>query len=446
MILTEKERRRKCRRVGIMKQKRRMIIGLRILLCALIVANMTVIFLFSAQSGEESDKTSGKVSETVAEITVKDFEEKPQEEQDRIVLSINKPLRKIAHMAEFGSLGALVFLLLLTWRGAILWRYGASLGATLLYACTDELHQMLSDARGPQATDVLIDLSGALITCTVLLGICAVIKKKKGTLKTFMQTTHYYLQSDKLEKPLRIAVAADLHGERFDRLILRIRAEQPDMILIPGDLMDDHDLANADASGFAFLRECVAIAPTFYSLGNHEIACYHKGKPWTHPTPTFPGANAVERIRQTGAVFLDNDCTLHEGMTVCGLTSGLNGKKNEPDRKALKRFANAKGFRILLCHHPEYFVPYIQKTDIDLTVCGHAHGGQWRAFGLAAYAPGQGIFPKYTSGVIDGRCVISRGLGNHTVYPRFFNPRELVIVHYGETAPSKKQKKRVAKT
>ena len=84
-----------------MKQKRRMIIGLRILLCVLIVANMTAIFLFSAQNGEESDKTSGKVSETVAEITVRDFEEKPREEQDRIVLSINKPLRKIAHMAEF---------------------------------------------------------------------------------------------------------------------------------------------------------------------------------------------------------------------------------------------------------------------------------------------------------------------------------------------------------
>ena len=446
MILTVKEGGALVSPCGYFMKRLKPIVWLRILLCVLIVANMTVIFLFSAQSGEESDKTSGMVSETVAEITVKDFEEKPQEERDEIVLSINQPLRKIAHMTEFGSLGALIFSLLLTWNGAILWRYGAALAGTFLYACTDELHQMLSESRGPQATDVLIDLLGALITCTFLLGLCALIRKKKGLLTPLMQTTHYYLQSDKLEKPLRIAVAADLHGERFDKLILRIKTEKPDMILIPGDLMDDHDLANTDASGFAFLRECVAIAPTFYSLGNHEIACYHKGKPWTHPTPTFPGADAVERIRETGAVFLDNDCTLHEGMTVCGLTSGLNGKKNEPNQKALKSFAKAEGFRILLCHHPEYFVPYIQETDIDLTVCGHAHGGQWRAFGLAAYAPGQGIFPKYTSGVIDGRCVISRGLGNHTFYPRFFNPRELVIVHYGETAPSKKRKKRVAKT
>lgn len=418
-------------------KKSKPIVWLRVLLCVLIAANMAVIFLFSAQNGEDSDKTSGEVSRVVAEVTVKDFEERPPTEQEAIVLRINKPLRKVAHMAEFGSLGALIFALLLTWKGRLLWRYAVSLGATFLYACTDEWHQSLSEARGPQFTDTLIDLCGAAITCTLLLAIVCIVRKKKGTFTTAMKTTHYYLQNDAMSRRLRLAVAADLHGERFDGLIEKIKQEKPDAILIPGDLMDDRDLADEKASGFAFLRACVAVAPTFYSLGNHEIACYHKGKPWTHPTPTYPNAEAVERIRRTGAVYLDNDCITHGDLTVCGLTSGLNGKRNEPDQKALARFAKAKGFRVLLCHHPEYFVPHIQRTSIELTVSGHAHGGQWRAFGLAAYAPGQGIFPKYTSGVIDGRCVISRGLGNHTFYPRIFNPRELVIVHYGEKDPKR---------
>jgi predicted MPP superfamily phosphohydrolase len=65
---------------------------------------------------------------------------------------------------------------------------------------------------------------------------------------------------------------------------------------------------------------------------------------------------------------------------------------------------------------------------MDLIVCGHAHGGQWRLFGRGVYAPGQGLFPKYTSGVLDGVCVISRGLGNHTRVPRIFNPPELVLI------------------
>ena len=135
-------------------------------------------------------------------------------------------------------------------------------------------------------------------------------------------------------------------------------------------------------------------------------------------------------------------------LQICGISDPLTHGTGlfKPRLDLLnQRSAPYDGFSLLLAHRPSYIEHYLPGR-YDLVLSGHAHGGQWRAFGLAAYAPGQGIFPKYTSGVIDGRCVISRGLGNHTIYPRFFNPRELVIVHYGETAPSKKQKKRVAKT
>ncbi|MDO4272352.1 MAG: hypothetical protein Q4D16_01675 [Eubacteriales bacterium] len=65
---------------------------------------------------------------------------------------------------------------------------------------------------------------------------------------------------------------------------------------------------------------------------------------------------------------------------------------------------------------------------IDLVLSGHAHGGQWRIGRQGIYAPGQGWFPKLTGGVADGRMVISRGLSNTTKIPRFFNPREIVMV------------------
>ena len=112
-----------------------------------------------------------------------------------------------------------------------------------------------------------------------------------------------------------------------------------------------------------------------------------------------------------------------------------------PRLEWLENFCAVEKPKILLCHHPEYYVPYIQKADIDLTVCGHAHGGQWRIFGRGIYAPGQGLFPKYTAGVLDQKCVISRGLGNHTWIPRIFNRRELVIIDYGDTASQNKKRK-----
>ena len=115
-------------------------------------------------------------------------------------------------------------------------------------------------------------------------------------------------------------------------------------------------------------------------------------------------------------------------LTICGLDSGLDGRENKPDLDSIAAFDAAPGYRILLCHHPEYYFSYIRQTSIDLVICGHAHGGHWRPFGKAIYSPEQGVFPKYTSGVSDGRCVISRGLGDHTLIPRINNPHELVIV------------------
>ena len=414
---------------------------MRAVIGVLILLNMTLIYLLSAQNGSDSEKTSGKVTETVAEIVVPDFHEKPEPEKQEIIQQIHPPVRKLAHMAEFGSLGALIFLFLLTWNGAILPRYLGSLAATFLYACTDELHQIFSDARGPQISDVLIDLLGALICCSILLAIVMLVKKKGRGLRS-MQVTRYDLKNEKLPRAMRIALVSDLHGERRKGLIERITAENPDLILIPGDLMEDKQLSDETSVGYEVLRACAGLAPTFYSLGNHEIGCYHSGNPWVHPKPVPLSAEIKSKIAKTGAVLLDNEIVRVNGLCICGLTSGINGKKNEPDRSLIEKFEKSEGFHILLCHHPEYFVPFIEKTNIELTVCGHAHGGQWRVFGHGIYAPGQGLFPKYTAGVLQERCVISRGLGNHTHIPRFFNRRELVIIDYSPEVSDHSEKTR----
>lgn len=399
---------------------------LRCVLAALIVLNMTVIFLFSAQDGKKSGETSGRVSQTVAEITVKDFDEKPKAEQNQIVQGLQLPVRKIAHMLEFGSLGMLTFLLLLTFSLHPFSHYAVSLVFVFLYACTDEWHQSLTSGRGARFTDVLIDLSGALICCTLLLGIYFLVRACKKLPLLPLQITTYQIAA-KLPSPKRLAIASDLHGANPTRVLQALTQQKPDLILIPGDLGDDKDLRESNAP-YQFLTECAKIAPTYYSLGNHEIACYHKGNPWRHPIPIPLTDEVRERINKTGATLLEDRAVRHGDLMLCGLTSGINGKRNAPDPDILAAFEKERGYRILLCHHPEYFVPHVQKTSIELTVCGHAHGGQWRWFGIGTYAPGQGILPKYTAGVLQNRCVISRGLGNHTWIPRIYNTPELVLV------------------
>ena len=302
-------------------------------------------------------------------------------------------------------------------------RAAAALGFTVLYAISDEIHQLFIDGRTARFTDVLIDAAGALGGILLVLLIYTLIKHKKHKIKTTV-----YSLSLPIKAPLCIAVASDLHDCGYQETENALRALSPDLILLPGDLTDDRGLAEENAPVYAFLAACARIAPTYYAPGNHEIACYHSGNPQRHPTPIPLSKEAVERIKASGAVLLDNTFSSFGDLCICGLRSGINQKENHPDGEVLARFAALPGTRILLCHHPEYYHPYIKSTDIDLTVCGHAHGGQWRFFGRGIYAPGQGLFPKYTSGVIDGRCVISRGIGNHTVIPRICNAPELILI------------------
>ncbi len=412
-----------------LKRKHQLLI-LRLFLGLLIVLNMAVIFQFSEQDGETSSNTSTSVSQVVAENTVPDFHQKPKEEQNEIVKKLNKPIRKIAHMAEFGLLGALIFLLLLTWKGHVFLRYLSALVATFVYACTDEWHQTFTHSRGARFTDVLIDLSGAAITCTLLLLAILLLLHIKKKEEQRLQVTHYHLPAPNESARMTLALASDLHGCQYEKAVEALKEQKTDLILIPGDVMDDEELKDPGSIGYGFLRACAEIAPTYYSFGNHELRCYHHGNPDRHPKPVYPTKEVYGYLHATGVTVLHNESARFGDILICGLTSGINGKESKPDATALKRFSELEGVKILLCHHPEYFYKHIEKTNIDLTVCGHAHGGQWRIFGRGVYSPGQGLFPKYTSGVLENRCVISRGLGDHTRIPRLFNPHELVIIHW----------------
>lgn len=417
-----------------MKKKEKRVLFLRILLGVLIVCNMAAIFLFSSQSGTKSDAVSQKVTGVVAQTLAKDYDEKSVEEQDAILQQMHKPIRKLAHMLEFGALAALVFFFLLTWQGKILWHYAASLGFAFVYAGVDEFHQLFREDRGARLSDVFIDFAGAFIACTLLLTIVVLVRRSKR-----LVTTHYDLPIMPNGKPLRIGLVADLHSCPHEHLIERLRAEAPEVILLAGDVMEDTDLADERASGYAFLRACAEIAPTYYSFGNHEtVGIGRKGLKRV--------LDIIEEIRpriaKTGVTFLHNESVIWNGIRICGLTSGLTQTQNFPNSAVLSEFAAAEEFRILLCHHPEYYEPYIRKTSIELTVSGHAHGGQWRFFGRGVYAPGQGILPKHTAGVIDNRFVISRGTGDHTRIPRIANPRELVIIRCGEKISNQDNKRK----
>lgn len=224
-----------------------------------------------------------------------------------------------------------------------------------------------------------------------------------------------------LPRPLKVIIASDLHDRKFGDSLGIIKEIKPDLILCPGDMMEDAAEASiSEKRGFLFMKQAAEVAPLAYSLGNHELG--------------MSRANA-DLLRNAGIHLLDDDSVTLDGICIGGLTSGFvrsirrtgTYASGEPNRAFIQRFSELEGFKLLLCHHPEYYEPYLRPTSVNVIVSGHAHGGQWRVFGLPIFAPGQGIFPRYTSGFYGNKMFVSRGITNPSFVPRIGNKTELVF-------------------
>lgn len=102
----------------------------------------------------------------------------------------------------------------------------------------------------------------------------------------------------------------------------------------------------------------------------------------------------------------------------------------------LRDFENTDRYKILLSHLPIAWLRNdgLEEWDIDCVFSGHLHGGQVILPGIGdVYAPDMGWFPGRLEGVFDSEdgkrhLVLSAGLGNTEVVPRFNNIPEIVCV------------------
>ena len=126
----------------------------------LMIAVMVVIFTFSAQPRQ----TSNRVSTGITEMLVTPFTPIPPhtpESRLAIAQSLNGFIRKCAHFFLYAFLGvtALMFVQCYLPLGKA-WLLAAAI--CLLYAAGDEFHQLFVPGRGAQFRDVLLDFCGSM--------------------------------------------------------------------------------------------------------------------------------------------------------------------------------------------------------------------------------------------------------------------------------------------
>ena len=126
---------------------------------------MAFIFTMSQQNADTSTETSLRAGELVAELVVPGYRDWTPAAQRQLAIRIDHPVRKLAHAGEYMVLGVLYSLCYLF---TVMPERRRSLFCTvlplgMLYAASDEFHQLFVLGRAGRITDVLIDSSGVLI-------------------------------------------------------------------------------------------------------------------------------------------------------------------------------------------------------------------------------------------------------------------------------------------
>ena len=255
---------------------------------------------------------------------------------------------------------------------------------------------------------------------------------------TALELNTYTIESEKLPKSFdgyKIAHVSDLHnnemGEHNENLLAMLKDSSPDIIAITGDIVDSR---NTDIEiALQFANEAEKIAPCYYITGNHEarVSEYESLK---------------KGLIEIGVTVLeDKSISLEksgEDITLMGvddpsfITDYLLVDDEEVMQDKLSELKSENSYTILLSHRPELFKIYVE-NDIDLVLSGHAHGGQFRLpFVDGLYAPNQGLFPEYDSGLYteeNTNMIVSRGVGNSLFPFRFNNRPEVILVKLKKT-------------
>lgn len=228
----------------------------------------------------------------------------------------------------------------------------------------------------------------------------------------------------------RIVQLSDIHDAEFGDnnldLVNKVKILSPDAIFLTGDFIDRnrYDLERS----LKIIKQLQDVAPFYYVTGNHEIS-------------TNDDDHIKKELSRFGVhVLINESVTIDNGqgeqIVVGGIEDPLSSNLDEKDyveQAVDETFEDVPDdlFKILLSHRPEQFDVYVDR-QIDLVFSGHAHGGQIRIPGIGGLvAPGQGWFPKYTSGIHEAdktSMIVSRGLGNSIVPVRVFNRPEVVVV------------------
>ncbi len=233
----------------------------------------------------------------------------------------------------------------------------------LIVLANQLLHFMPSDAISRYTKDNWVGL-GFMVGFITLLMVCGYFKyqwKVKVDLPIFTQKSIGAYDS------IKVVGISDLHlgyaigDNELKKWVDKINAEQADIILIAGDLIDNSVRPlNANEKFVAYLNALQAKKGVYMCFGNHE---YLSG-----------ASESIDFLKKTNIKVLRDDYVeIDSTLYIVGRDDRSNLR-----RKPLKDLVSTldKNKPIILLDHQPYNLNETEENGIDIQFSGHTHQGQ----------------------------------------------------------------------
>ncbi|MEA3320235.1 MAG: metallophosphoesterase [Bacillota bacterium] len=170
-------------------------------------------------------------------------------------------------------------------------------------------------------------------------------------------------------KKIHVAVASDMHFGKLSgvahakRLVKMIDRIKPDIILLPGDIIDDEPEHFQKKNMGAIMKQLDAPLGIYGVLGNHE----------------YYGKEIPQFLKEMEKVDIR---ILMDEVILVGDSFYLLGRKDKTDlrRKSFQQLVNDKDIDVSLpliaMDHQPAELKEAQESGVDLIVSGHTHRGQ----------------------------------------------------------------------
>lgn len=229
-----------------------------------------------------------------------------------------------------------------------------------------------------------------------------------------VHTNHVQIGDNNKTEQLKVVQVSDIQvseaygTNRMDKIIERVNAEKPDVIVFTGDLFDNYTKYAHESEIIQKLSEMKASIGKYAVWGNHD---YGGGASRIYDyVMTQSGFKVLKNYGET--IIVKNSKKVFIG----GLDDSLLGN---PSVSQTLAYRGTYDYSILLTHDPDVADKFVG-TNSQLVLAGHSHGGQiWVPFHPITNT----LARKYTRGLYtlsDGtKLYVNTGLGTTSIHARF---------------------------